>query len=620
MKIRSIRARAVGIALPALSIYNLLCSTAIAQSTPTQVVVTASRTEQILTDVLPHTTVLGRDAIEQSQLTDLSSLLAREAGFQFTQSGGRGSQSTSFLRGAASLQVLVLVDGVPMSKQDTTGAVSLEHIMLDQVERIEIVRGNVSAIYGSGALGGVIQVFTRQGQAGQTFFATAETGSLGTSRLNMGTQGKNGAFGYAVSWGSLSTRGINAAKLSQTQNANADADGYRNENHSIHLSYELSPEHKLGLRSTHFNGRFDYDVAGSFASPTDVHRGTTRIDSHTVYWSARLNPAWTSRLNYSDAKERNTTDTVGGYSFTTQAETRTQLLSWTHQVNLQSVVLSAGVDHQTQGIQAGMDGVTDLTRQRSANAFYGGLVYAQSVHSAQFNVRHDRVEGLAGKDSVYWGYGFDMNSQWKLIASHSTAFNVPPLGYLFDPYSGNPNLRQETATTSEVGVQWASGAHRLRATLFDTRTKDLLLYDMSTWQFSNVSSVKNRGLETSYSGRINATDLRASLTLQDPVNEATGLQLVRRAKTLASASVTQAFGMLALGSSIRYTGARPDIEGKPGLSNYVLLDLTARYALTRDWTLFGRIENATDSPYQTAFGYNQLPRTTTVGLSWKLKS
>jgi vitamin B12 transporter len=104
------------------------------------------------------------------------------------------------------------------------------------------------------------------------------------------------------------------------------------------------------------------------------------------------------------------------------------------------------------------------------------------------------------------------------------------------------------------------------------------------------------------------------------VNEATGQPLVRRAKTLASASLSQAIGLLALGGSIRYTGARPDIEGQPGLSSYVLLDLTARYALTRDWTLFGRIENATDSRYQTAFGYNQLPRTTTVGLSWKLKS
>ena len=617
MKIRTLRARNFGMALPALSLLSLAFCAAMAQTAPVQVVVTASRTEQILTDALPHTTVLGRDAIEQSQLTDLSSLLAREAGFQFTQSGGRGSQSTAFLRGAASLQVLVLVDGMPMTKQDTTGAVSLEHIMLDQVDRIEIVRGNVSAIHGSGAVGGVIQVFTRQGQSGHTGYMTAEMGSLGTSRMNLGTQGKHGDLGYAVSLGTLSTRGINAANTSQTPMANPDADGYRNDNHSVHLSYDLGPDHKVGLRSTHFNGRFDYD--SGFGAPTDVHKGTTRIDNNTVYWSGKLNPWWSSRLNYSEATERNTTDTVGSYPYTTQAETRTRLMSWTHQVNLPAMVLSAGVDHQTQGIEAGTDGVTELTRQRSANAVYAGLVYSRAAHSAQFNLRHDSVQGVASKESVYLGYGYALNPQWKLIASHATAFNVPPLGYLFDPYSGNPALRPETATTHEVGVQWASGPHRLRSTLFDTRTKDLLLYDMNTWQFSNVSSVKNQGLETSYSGRINATDLSASLTLQDPVNEATGQPLVRRAKTLVSASLSQAVGLLTLGGAVRYTGARPDLSGNPELASFVLLDLTARYALTRDWTLFGRIENATDSHYQTAYGYNQLPRTTTVGLSWKLK-
>ena len=617
MKIRTLRARNFGMALPALSLLSLAFCAAMAQTAPVQVVVTASRTEQILTDALPHTTVLGRDAIEQSQLTDLSSLLAREAGFQFTQSGGRGSQSTAFLRGAASLQVLVLVDGMPMTKQDTTGAVSLEHIMLDQVDRIEIVRGNVSAIHGSGAVGGVIQVFTRQGQSGHTGYMTAEMGSLGTSRMNLGTQGKHGDLGYAVSLGTLSTRGINAANTSQTPMANPDADGYRNDNHSVHLSYDLGPDHKVGLRSTHFNGRFDYD--SGFGAPTDVHKGTTRIDNNTVYWAGQLSPVWSSRLNYSEATERNTTNTLGGYSFTTQAETRTRLMSWTHQLNLPAMVLSAGVDHQTQGIEAGTDGVTELTRQRSANAVYAGLVYSRAAHSAQFNLRHDSVQGVASKDSVYLGYGYALNPQWKLIASHATAFNVPPLGYLYDPYSGNPALRPETATTHEVGVQWASGPHRLRSTLFDTRTKDLLLYDMNTWQFSNVSSVKNQGLETSYSGRINATDLSASLTLQDPVNEATGQPLVRRAKTLVSASLSQAVGLLTLGGAVRYTGARPDLSGNPELASFVLLDLTARYALTRDWTLFGRIENATDSHYQTAYGYNQLPRTTTVGLSWKLK-
>lgn len=620
MKNRSLLAQKLRRSAPAFSLLSLVATSAWAQSELTPVVVTASRTEQIITDVLPHTTVLGRDAIEQSQLADLPSLLAREAGFQFTQSGGAGGQATAFLRGTASLQVLVLIDGVPMTKQDTTGAVSLEHIVLDQVDRIEIVRGNVSAIHGSGAVGGVIQVFTRQARSGHLGYATVEGGSLGSTRLSLGTQGKHGDLGYAVSLGRVSTRGINAANLSQTTNANPDADGYRNDNHSVHLSYDLGPDQKVGLRSTRFDGRFDYDVAGSYAAPTDVHKGSTRIDSKTVYWSGKLSPDWSSRLNYADATERNGTNTVGGYSFTTLAQTRTRLLSWTHQLKWQDTVLSAGVDHQMQGIQTETDSMTDLALQRTADAVYAGVVYSQVAHSAQFNLRHDRVEGVASKNSVYLGYGYALSPEWKLIASYATAFNVPPLGYLYDPYSGNPELRPETAATSELGLQWARGAHRLRTTLFDTRTEDLLLYDMTSSQFSNVSSVKNRGLETSYSGRIQDADWRASLSWQDPVNQATGQQLVRRAKVLASASVSQALGLLNLGGSVRYMGSRPDIAGKPMLPSAVLLDLTARYALTRDWTFFGRMENATNSHYQTVYGYNQLPRTTTLGLSWKFKS
>jgi len=619
MKNRSFSARVLCAFVPAFSLAILTSGAALAQSSTAQIVVTASRTEQILTDVLPHTTVLGRDAIEQSQVLDLPTLLAREAGFQFTQTGGPGSQATAFLRGAASLQVLVLVDGVPMTKQDTTGAVSLEHIMLDQVDRVEIVRGNVSAIYGSGAVGGVIQVFTRQPQGQPTAYATVEAGSLGTSRFNLGAQGKKGDLGYAVAVGRVSSDGINAANLSQTVNANPDKDGYRNQNHSVHLSYDLGPDYKVGLRSTRFDGRFDYDVPGSFSAPSDVHKGKARIDNNTVYWTGRFNADWSSRLSYSDASERNSTATLGAYSFTTEAETRTRLLSWTHQVQLQSMVLSAGLDHQTQNIATATDYVTGLSRERRADAVYAGLVYTQAAHSAQFNLRHDDVQGLAAKDSVYLGYGYDLTPQWKLIASYATAFNVPPLGYLYDPYSGNSELRPETARTGELGIQWASGVHRLRSTWFETRTKDLLLYDMTAWQFSNVSSVRNKGLETSYNARMGNTDLRASLTLQDPVNEATGQQLVRRAKTLASASLSQTLGQLTLGGNVRYMGSRPDIEGKPQLSSAVLLDLTARYALSRQWTVYGRIDNATDSDYQTAYGYNQLPRTVYLGLSWKMK-
>lgn len=596
-----------------------MCAPLLAQTVPSQMVVTASRTEQILTDVLPHTTVLARAAIEQSQVLDLPSLLSREAGFQFTQTGGRGGQATAFLRGAASLQVLVLVDGVPMTKQDTTGAVSLEHIMLDQVERIEIVRGNVSAIHGSGAVGGVIQVFTRQGQGQPTLFATAEQGSLGTSRTLLGSQGSVGKLGYSVSFGRLATGGINAANTAQTVNANPDRDGYTNENRNVSLSYKLSSEHQLGLRATQFNGRFDYDVPGSFSSPQDVHKGGTHLDSNTVFWAGRLSPVWSTRLSYTDAKERNTTQTLGAYTFRTSAETRSRLTSWTHKFDFEPWVLSWGLDHQTQGIDMATDGVSGLSRQRTAAAVYGGAIFSRQAHGLQLNARRDEVQGLSHKDSLYLGYGYLLNSDWKLIASHSTAFNLPPLGYLFDPYSGNPNLRPETAQTKELGLQWAHGPHRLRSTWFDTRTRDLLLYDMNTWQFSNVSRATNQGLETSYSGRFNKTDLRASLSLQDPRNEQTGLPLVRRARTLASASVSRSWGFWTVGGSARYTGSRPDMADRPELPSNVLLDLTARYVIGRDWTVFGRIENLTDVRYQTAFGYNQLPRTLALGLSWNPK-
>lgn len=617
MKNPSSARRMPGAAVPVLALACLAAGAAVAQTPPAPLVVTATRTEQILTDALPHTTLLGRDAIEQSQALDLPTLLAREAGFQFTQSGGAGSQATAFLRGAASLQVLVLIDGVPMTKQDTTGAVSLEHIMLDQVERIEIVRGNVSAIHGSGAVGGVIQVFTRQPQGRPSAHATLEAGSQGTQRLNLGTQGQVGDFGYALSAGRVSTDGINAANLSQTVNANPDRDGYRNTHHSAHLRYDLGPDHRLGLRSTRQEGRFDYDVPGSFSAPTDLHAGSARIAQNTVYWAARLSPEWRSRLSYADGRERNTTDTRGGYSFSTEAQTRTRLLSWTHEWQLAAMTLTAGIDHQKQAIDTRTDSVNGLSRQRAADAVYAGVVYARGSHSAQFNLRHDDVQDLGARESVYLGYGYALNPRWKLVISHATAFNVPPLGYLFDPYSGNPALRPETARTRELGLQWAHGSQRWRSTLFDTRTRDLLLYDMNTWQFANISSASNRGLETSYSARLGATDLSASLTLQDPVNDATGQQLVRRARTLAAASVSQGIGLLTLGASARYTAGRPDIAGAPRLPHSLLLDLTARYALTSQWTLLGRVENVTDSEHQTAYGYNQRPRSVFVGLNWQ---
>jgi len=583
-------------------------------------VVTASRTEQIVTDVIAHTTVIGRDAIEQSQMIDLPSLLAREAGFQFTQNGGRGTQASAFLRGAASMQVLVLVDGVPMTKQDTTGAVSLEHIMLNQVDRIEIVRGNVSAIYGSGAIGGVIQVFTLDTQAGSNAFVSTETGSYGSKKTVAGTQGKAGEWQYALTVGNISTRGRSAMNTLQGANVNPDNDGYRNDNYAVNLSYNLSPLQKLGFRSSGTDGRFEYDVSDAlYASPRDMNKGTTLIQRNTLYWNAQVSPDWKSKINASDSTEKNTATTIGLYPLDTKAKTHTQLIAWINEFAISQAVITAGIDSQVQKVDTDDGYGSLLNKDRTANAMYAGMVSTFDADSLQLNVRHDSVENTGSKNTGYLGYGRQLTPEWKVTIAHSTSFNVAPLGYLYDPLSGTSTLKPETATTNEIGLQWAAGSNVLRATYFKTRTKDLLLYDMNTYRFANITNAHNEGLETSYSGHFNTTDLRASLTLQKPVNETTGNILDRRAKTLASVSASQLIGLWTLGSSVRFTGARPDTGSHPGLTSYLLIDTTARYRLSNDWVVFGRVENLTDKTYQTAYGYQQLPRTIYLGATWDFK-
>lgn len=204
------------------------------------IVVTAARNPQLLTDALPHTTVLLREDIERAQAIDLPTLLATEAGVQFASNGGRGTATSLFLRGAPMLQVLVLVDGVPVARQDASGQVGIEHLMLDQVERVEVVRGNVSALYGSGAVGGVIQLFTRKGNGSPQASVQIEGGSRGL--LHLAAQGSTTLGKTLLSLGVSGVRdpGYSTLDPAQQPAANPDRDSYRNTSANFNLSQALA--------------------------------------------------------------------------------------------------------------------------------------------------------------------------------------------------------------------------------------------------------------------------------------------------------------------------------------------------------------------------------------------
>lgn len=613
------RVRFIKNSLTAVPLFLVCLPPGWAQNQLPEVVVTANRTEQLLTDVLPHTTVLGRDAIERSQAVDLPALLAREAGFQFTQNGGRGMVSTLFLRGSASLQVLVLVDGVPLTKQDTTGAVSLEHIMLDQIERVEIVRGNVSAIYGSGAVGGVIQIFTRTGRGAPKGYAQVEAGSYGSTRSSLGLGGSVGDTRFSLGVGRHTTRGFSAMNAIQFPNENPDADDYHNSNYSLAVSHELVRGHTLGVRAQGSDGRFEFD-GGGFGGPTDILKGRTALSSWSLYSHNQITPDWRSELSWSEGREKSVYDArLSAFPYDSVAVTRSQTANWTHTIAMDPWLLTLGAERQQQVIDATDSFATQLNRERGVTSAFAGASGSFGAHSLQVNARRDAAEGLASRTTGYVGYGFQLDKAWKLITSASTAFNLPPLGYLFDPFSGNPLLRPETARSAELGMQWAQSGQVARATLFKTRTSNLMLYDFTTYVFSNVTSAANQGLEISYSGKAAGADVRASLTLQDPTDDSTGLRLVRRARSMASVGGTLPLGPWTLGADLLYTGARPDTAANPSLPGRALMGVSARYALTPELALTARIENLFDRNYQTAFGYNQPGRSAFVGLVWAQK-
>ena len=549
-----------------------------------EVVVTASRNEQLLGSALPHTSVISREDIERSQATDLVTLLQREAGLQRTQNGGIGTVSSVFMRGAPALQTLVLIDGVPQNKQDASGSVSLEHVMLDNIERVEIVRGNVSAIYGSGAIGGVIQIFTKKGSREPAANVSLEVGPRDWRKISGGVGTTLGDTTISAGLSRVSTDGFSAIDTTQLPGGNPDADGYSNTSSNVSLVHNLSSAHNFGLRFTQSDADTEYDNA--FGAPADIQTSRTRL-RQTALFTDNTWGNWRSRLSLSEQSDKSESHDNGVYGSNDGFTTQVTVLSWVNTVALDDDWrASAGLEQQRQHVATRSDSpyASTYDADRDTRALFAGLEGQLGKGSVQLNVRHDKVGDLS-ESTGFLGFGYLVTEHTKVTASTSTAFNAPPLGYLFAPGYGNPLLKPERASSRELGVQYEQGNQWLRATYFDTRIEDQLNYDFITSAFENIGRTRNSGVELSYRGSVGASDVRASLTVQDPVDEITQERLLRRAQTLISLGASYPVGAWRFGADLQYSGDRPDAYSDPAtfstvnttLDAYSVLDLSLSY-------------------------------------------
>lgn len=602
-------------AAPLLALVPVL---ALAQPAPEDdaVVVTASRTEQRIRDAIPHTTILTPKDIRDSQAVDLPSLLRSEAGFEMQQNGGIGATySPLSLRGGSSAQALILVDGVRM-EDASFGQTAIQHIMLDQIERIEIVRGNVSSLYGSGGVGGVIQVFTKRRSGPPTPYGELMLGSRNTGKFLAGYGGQAGDTRFNMTASRFETRGFSAIDPRVAPSANPDPDGYRNESVGGRVSHKVSRRHEVG--ASFLTARSDLDYDSAFNPATDTHASAQDLGMMQAWWEARFVDAWRSRATVAQGTDYRTDRRNGAFAFS--SNTRNRQLIWDNEVRLAPAhAVSIGAEQLRQEL----DSSTVSIRFREVEALRLGYLGRLAAHSLQLNARAEDYSDFGRAETYLLGYGFDLTGAWRFTASTATAFRAPTFVDLYFPFGvGNPLLRPERARTNELGLQWASGPHRVKAVVFETDYQDAIVFSAGTTR--NVRRASVNGVETSYSGQLLGFDLRASLTLQDPVEQDPGgqeLQAIRRSKAFGSLAAYRTLGAWRLGAQFSAAGERRDTHivsfASVQEAGYAVMNLTARYNFTKALFAAVRVENALDEAYHVVHGFNAPPRGVFVTAGWQ---
>ncbi|MCA1978131.1 MAG: TonB-dependent receptor [Thiobacillus sp.] len=592
-----------------------------AQTPPTfvgdTIVVTPTGTEQALAAPLQHTSVITRAEIEASAAPDLPTLLRQESGVEIAQTGGMGAQAAIRIRGSESDHVLVLIDGVRVNSA-STGATAIDQLLLDEVERVEIVRGNVSSVYGSEAIGGVVQIFTRRGTGAVRPGLKVGLGTDDTRKLAASIGGMLGDTRLHFGVTRTQTDGFSSARAAFVPApfvfapADIDDDAYRNTTLNLALSHRLSGAHEMGLTAFRSAGDTEFDGASR-------NHSEQTLTAVSVYSENRWLPGWLSRVQASQGVDDLTSDFNGATG--DRFRTRNRQLAWHNTVNLGPGTLRAGAEGLWQGFDSNQSYSGDARRVASLLA---GYTAALGAHEMQLNLRRDDYSDVGAATTGLVGYGYRLTPALRLAASYSTAFRAPTFNELYGPFGSNPALDPERARSAELGLTYHGSLGLARLTAFSTRTRDLINFVPPTFTATNVDRARNRGVELAWQGRVAGLDARAAFTAQNPEDASTGLGLLRRADRFGSASLGGGLGeAFDWRAEVLASGPRPDVHAtnftRTTVPGYAIVNLSLGWQPARDWHLSAKLLNLLDKDYSLVHGYNTQGRALFVELAFAPK-
>ncbi len=609
------------ITLPFLSL-NIVPTVTIA-SEPTEILqpmmVTAARINETVDNTLASVTVITRKEIEQQQAMSIQDLLHGIAGISITNNGGSGKATSIFFRGTESDQLLVLINGVKIGSA-TLGVTAFQDIPIEQIERIEIVRGPVSSLYGSEAIGGVIQIFTRKGNTSTEIHPSF---SLGAGRYDTYTASANLAGGSEKGWFNISssylnTGGFNACRGKPFPDGAGcftnewDKDGYDNLSTSMRLGYQFSNTWDIDAHLLYTDANTDFD--GGFVNESELVQsvfGGTLHYTPLSFWDMSFS------LGQSQDKSDNFKDGIFQSRFKTQRNT----LSWQNNVSVtKTQIVSLGIDYQKDKVS----GTTNyLVNSRDNVGIFSQYKGNLGQHTLQLSLRQDNNEQFATHTtgSAAWGYTFKNKVQFTL--TYGNAFKAPTFNELYFPDYGNPDISPEKSTSIEVGIEKKTSWGRWSSHIYQTKIDDLIAYDADIFMPNNINQAQIYGGEMIVDTRLNKHwNITTQYTFLDTENRSTGNnkgnRLPRRAKHALRLDTNYTIGHYLFTGTLLTEGKRyDDLANSRKLAGYSKIDLRAEYTFSTDWIIQARIENILDKTYETAAWYNQAGRSAYLTLRYQ---
>lgn len=585
-------------------------------------VVTSGRLAESQAQATAATTVFERNDIERLQVSSVAELLERVPGLSIVRTGGVGSQTGLFLRGTSTAQTLVLIDGQRIAAA-SSGTSSLEFLAPEQIERIEVVRGARSALYGSDAIGGVIQIFTRQGDGqGLKPYARLATGSDSTYQRSLGLSGGDERTRFHLGAALDETAGIDATR--DGFGANGDDDAYRNRSLSLNLSHRFTEDLQVGFSALDQRGQVEYDDVFTGLLPT----ADFQLSSLSGFIDGRLNERWSSRLEMGHSKDqRDTGDDsplASASSFFTYTTYRDST-SWVNTLTLSdNQQILAGADWYEDRLHSSTAFAEDSRWNRAAFVQHR---YTGDTFSTELGLRHDDNQQFGSENTWNAALTFPLNSANDLTLSYSEGFRAPTFNDLYDPWAGNPNLQAERSKSYEI--QWRSrysDTGSLQTSVYRSDIEDAIVAnEVSFYVPQNVQHARINGFEAAVQQELFGWQGNLALALIDPRDRDSGHTLLRRAKRTLSLDLDRRFGDVSLGAGWRAVSGRyDDADNNIEVSGYGLLSLRAAWQATQELGLSLKLDNLLDKDYAETtystpngrFGYNSAGRTALFAVTW----